>query len=65
MASGNERQKKLIQKRKDSGMQCFALWIPEKQASQLKKLYTGERGGVLWADVVDAAIQARSKKKCG
>ena len=60
MASVLERQKALAERRKKQGKKQFTIWADSKVLERLKKSYPGERGGIRWTDVMDAAIQAQS-----
>jgi len=56
-ASTAERQARYKQQRKAEGKRRAYVWIHRDKEAELKRLYPGERGGVDWDAVIDAAIR--------
>lgn len=51
------RQKKLKENRRKAGMKCCNVWVMKDTAARLQAQYPGDRGGINWQAVINAALE--------
>jgi hypothetical protein len=55
MSTNRQRQQRLRDQRKESGLQRVTVWISNEDIDRLRKRFPGMRGGIDWAAIVAQA----------
>lgn len=55
MPTNRQRQQRLRDQRKESGLQRVTVWISTEDIDRLRKRFPGMRGGIDWAAIVAQA----------
>lgn len=62
-SQGLERQKRLISKRIEAGMERLTIWVSGNDMKKLREAFPGPRGGADWKNVIDAALAWKEHQK--
>lgn len=60
-SQGLERQKRLISKRIEAGMERLTVWVSKDDMKTLRETFPGPRGGADWKAVITAALAGQNR----